>query len=241
MDYIRSPTPSSNGDPNDVPIHLYGNNGQWNPEILAKRLRSVYARVNLPEPNYIPLAIIPVERVIIAPWYEHPLSTTVWPRESSGEFEPYILGWTPVPEEIFPLGMGDIFALFFLREDVYYPWLRALGFQTARNTSRFRKAWIRNEVQYANGEKRCFRSLLFIQKRFAEFVCSIADHVVNPEARKVTILNREAVASLLALSVDDRGNWNLSDDFWHYFTDARGPHALPYAGNFSRTLRARRA
>lgn len=47
----------------------------------------------------------------------------MWPRESSKEFELYVLGWTPTPEELFPLGMGGVFALFFLKEDIYYPWL----------------------------------------------------------------------------------------------------------------------
>ena len=66
--------------------------------------------------------------------------------------------------------------------------------------SHSRKAWLKDEVQYANGEKRCFCSLLFVQKRFAEFVHSISDHVVNAEVRKVTILNQDAVVSLLTVT-----------------------------------------
>ena len=238
---LLSPAQSESGDPSDLPIHLYGNNGLWNPEYLARRLCSVFTCMNNPQPNYIALACLPVKCMIVAPWYEHPLPTTMWPWESSEEFQPYIMGWTPTPEELFPLDMGDIFALFFLKEDIYYPWLRQLGYQTAWNTSQFRKAWLKDEVQYANGEKRCFCSLLFVQKRFAEFVDQISDHVVNAEARKVTILNQDAVASLLALGVNDLGDWLLSNNFWHYFTDACSPHYLPYAGNVTRTLRPRRA
>ena len=95
----------------------------------------------------------------------------------------------PTPEELFPLDMGDIFAFFFLKEDMLYPWLRDLGYQTAWNTSRFQKVWMQHEINYANGDMRFFHSLLFIQKKFAEFVCQISDHVVNPEARKITIIN----------------------------------------------------
>ena len=95
---------------------------------------------------------------------------------------------------------------------------------------------MRGDVQYVNGEMRCFHSLLFVQKRFAEFIHQISDHVINPEARKVMILNREAVASILTLGVNDRGDWLLSDNFWHYFTNACSPHLLPYAANFTHTL-----
>ena len=76
-------------------------------------------------------------QVITAPWYEHPYPITYWPQENSKEFQPYILGWTPTPEELFPLDMGDIFTLFFLKEDMYYLWLQQLGYQMARNTSQF--------------------------------------------------------------------------------------------------------
>lgn len=113
----------------------------------------------------------------------------MWPRESSEEFQPYVIGWTPTPEELFPLDMGDIFSLFFLKEDVFYPWLRELGYQKARNTSRFQRAWLSGEVNYVNGELRCFHSLLFVQRKFAEFIHQLSDHVVNTEARKITILN----------------------------------------------------
>ena len=234
-----SPAHSDSGDPNDLPIHLYGGNGLWNPEFLAHQLQSVFAQTNYPMPNYIALACIPVEQVIVTPWYKHPLLTTMWPHESSKEFEPYIMGWIPTPEKPFPLNMGDIFALFSLKEDVYYSWLRQLGYQVACNTSHFRRAWLLGDVQYANGEKCCFHSLLFVQKHFAEFVHQISNHVVNAEAHKVTILNREVVAALLALGVNNRGDWLLSNNFWCYFTDACGPHYLPYASNVPHTLCAR--
>ena len=83
----------------------------------------------------------------------------------------------------------------------------------------------------------CLRTFLFVQKKFSKFIQQILDHVINPTARKIVILNREVVATLLMLDLDEYRNWSVSDDFCLYFTDAHAGLALPNATHLPCTLR----
>ena len=65
-------TCSESQDPNNLPIHLYANNGLWNPEYLACQLHSVFARTNHPVPNYIALACHPWSELLLLPGMNTP-------------------------------------------------------------------------------------------------------------------------------------------------------------------------
>jgi len=238
-------------DPNDVMFH----NPLLDPRYLAFLLRPVYQRVRNPDSNFFSSSVVPVERIIYAPWYKHPdpivhlEDFNIYPTHNDFYIQPTmyredhrgcILGYTPTVADLFPTGQGDIFSLFFLKEDVCYPWLWSVGLQVARNKSRFRNAWLRGEVDYGKEfPGRFFRSLSFIQMKFAKFVIDITDNVINPAAAKIAVCNRKALASQLALGVDEHGDWILSQDFWQYFTDTN-PTGLPHESFLSHTLRPRR-
>jgi len=176
---------------------------------LAFILRSVYQRVRNPEPNFPSCIVVPVERLIYLPWYEYPKATihledyTVHCNihEVYVQATPFrmdhrgcILGFSPTVTDLFPSGQGDIFLLFFLKEDICYPWLRSTGLRVARNKSRFRTAWIRGEIDYGKEfPGKFFRALSSIQQKFAKFVIDIEDYVINPAAGKVAICNRTAL------------------------------------------------
>jgi len=99
---------------------------------------------------------------------------------------------------------------------------------------------MRGEIDYGQEfPGKFFCALSSIQMKFAKFVEDISDYVINPAAGKIAVCNREALASYLALGVDEHGDWFLSHDFWQYFTDTRGPN-VPHASFLSRTLRSRR-
>jgi len=237
-------------DPNDN-----WHNPLLDPRYLLFILRSVYERVRNPTPNFASCIVIPVERLIYLPWYEYPESTIhledytvhcninevyVQATPFGADHRGCILGYNPTPIDLFPSGQGDIFLLFFLKEDVCYPWLWSAGLRVARNKSRFRTAWIRGEIDYGQEfPGKFFRALSSIQMKFAKFVVDISDYVINPAAGKIAVCNREALASYLALGVNEHGDWFLSQDFWQYFTDTRGPN-VPHASFLSRTLRSRR-
>ena len=85
--------------------------------------------------------------------------------------------------------------MFFLKKDVYYLWMREVGLNMMRNTSHFRKTWLREKIAFDGFEGRYFCSFLFIQKKFSAFIDQISDHVINLVARKIVILNREVTAS----------------------------------------------
>ena len=151
-----------------------------------------------------------------------------------------VLGFSPTVADLFPSGQGDIFSMFFLKEDICYPWLRSAGLRVARNKSHFRTAWMRGEIDYGKEfPGKFFHALSSIQMKFAKFVVDISDYVINPVAGKIAVCNREVLASYLALGVDEHGDWVLSQDFWQYFTDMRGPN-VPHASFLSHTLCPRR-
>ena len=85
----------------------------------------------------------------------------------------------------------------------------------------------------------CLCTFLFVQKKFTEFIQQILNHVINPAARKIAILNGEVVASIIMLGLDKFENWYLSNDFWAYFTDAHAGLALPNATHLPFTLHPR--
>jgi len=221
------------------------------PRYLAFILCSVYERVQNPDPNFPSCIVIPVERLIYLPWYEYPEPTIHLEdytihcniNEVYVQATPFhmdhcgcILSFSPTPVDLFPSGQGDIFSMFFLKEDICYPWLRSTGLRVARNKSHFRQAWLRGEIYY--GQKfpgKSFRALSSIQQKFTKFVIDISDYVINPAAGKVAVCNREALAAYLALGVNEHGDWVLSQDFWQYFTDTHSPN-VPHASFLSRTL-----
>lgn len=198
-----------------------------------------FAWTNIPQPNYIGTATIPSECFIQVPWFQNPYPITTWNWDSVEEFKPWVLSWTPTPDELFPSGVWVIFALFFLKQDIYYPWLCDLDFHVAKNTSRFRTAWLRGEMGLERYEGCCLCTFLFVQKKFTEFIQQILNHVINPAARKIAILNGEVVASIIMLGLDKFENWYLSNDFWAYFTDAHAGLALPNATHLPFTLHPR--
>ena len=236
-------------DPND---HFH--DPLLDPRYLSFLFRMIYERVRNPTPNFPSCIVVPVERLIYRPWFEHPDPTVHLEdytvhcniNEVYVQATPYgmdhrrcILGYSPTPVDLFPSGQGDIFSLFFLKEDIVYPWLRSAGLQVAKNKSRFRTAWIRGEIDYGHEfPGQFFRALSSIQLKFAKFIIDIADYVINLAARKIAICNRDAFASYLALGVDEHSDWVLSQDFWQYFTDTRGPN-VPHVSFLSRTLRSR--
>ena len=236
-------------DPND---HFH--DPLLDPRYLAFLFRTVYEHVRNPTPNFPSCIVVPVERLIYRPWFEHPDPTVhledytvhcninkvyVQATPYGMDHRGCILGYSPTPIDLFPSGQGDIFSLFFLKEDIVYPWLQSAGLQVAKNKSRLRTAWMRGQIDYGHEfPGRFFRALSSIQMKFAKFVIDITDYVINPAAKKVAICNRDALASYLALGVDEHGDWVLSQDFWQYFTDTRGPN-VPHASFLSRTLRSR--
>jgi len=224
----------SHFDPND---HFH--DPLLDPRYLAFILCSVYQRVRNPEPNFPSCIVIPVERLIYLAWYEYPEPTIHLEdytihcnvHEVYVQATPFhidhcscILSFSPTVADLFPSGQGDIFSMFFLKEDICYPRLRSVGLRVARNKSHFRQAWLRGEIDFGRGfPGKFFRSLSFIQQKFAKFVIDISDYVINPAAGKVAVCNRAALAAYLALGVDEHGDWVLSQDFWQYFTDTHGP------------------
>jgi len=215
-------------DPND-----HWHNPLLDPRYLAFVLWSVYQRVWDPTPNFPSQIVIPVERLIYLPWFEHPdpvvhledcivqcneqeVSVHVTPFHA--DHEGCILGFSPTVADLFPSGFGDIFSMFFLKEDMCYPWLRSAGLQVARNKTRFRNVWLRGEIDFGvQFPGKFFRSLLSIQQKFAKLVIDITNYVVNPAARKVAVCNQEVLASYLALGVDEHGDWILGQDFLAIF------------------------
>jgi len=238
-------------DPND---HFH--DPLLDPRYLAFILHSVYERVRNPDPNFPSCIVVPMERLIYLPWYEYPEPTihlkdyTVHCNinEVYVQATPFrmdhrgcILGFSPTPIDLFPSGQGDIFSLFFLKEDICYPWLRSAGLWVARNKSRFRQAWLRGEIDYGKEfPGNFFHALSSIQQKFTKLVVDNSDYVINPAAGKIAVCNREALAAYLALGVNKHGNWVLSQDFWQYFTDTRVPN-VPHASFLSCTLHPRRA
>ena len=124
------------------------------PRYLAFIPCSVYQRVRNPEPNFPLCIVIPVERLIYLAWYEYPEPTIHLEdytihcnvHEVYVQATPFhmdhcgcILSFSPTVADLFPSGQGDIFSMFFLKEDICYPWLRSAGLRVARNKSRFRQ------------------------------------------------------------------------------------------------------
>jgi len=146
-------------DPNNVVFH----NPLLDPQYLAFLLHLVYQRVQNPNSNFFSSSIVPVEHIITAPWFEHPdpivhledFSVHATHNDFYIQPTPYredhhfcILGFTLMVADLFPTGQGDIFSLFFLKEDVCYPWLQSIGLHIAWNKSRFRQAWLQGEVDF---------------------------------------------------------------------------------------------
>ena len=184
-----------------------------------------------------------MERLIYLPWYEYPEPTIhlkdytvhcninkVYVQATPFRMDHHgcILGFSPTATDLFPTGQGDIFSLFFLKEDICYPWLWSAGLRVARNKSRFRQAWLRGEIDYGQEfPGKFFCALSSIQLKFAKFVVDISDYVINPAAGKIAICNREALAAYLALGVGEHGDWVLSQDFCRHPWSHRTPCILP--------------
>jgi len=124
-------------DPNN---HFH--NPLLDPRYLVFLLRLVYQRARDPAPNFASCIIVPLERLIYILWFENPspvvhleestvrctrtefsIQPTTYPEDHQG----CILGFTPAVTDLFPNGQGDIFSMFFLKEDMCYPWLWSLG------------------------------------------------------------------------------------------------------------------
>jgi len=224
------------------------------PHYLVFLLHLVYQQVQNPDPNFSSCIVIPVERIIYAPWFEHPdpivhledytVHCTVnefyiQPTPFHMDHHDCILGFSPTVANLFPSGQGDIFSMFFLKEDICYPWLWSAGLHVVQNKSHFRQAWLRGEIDYGKEfPGKFFRALSYIQQKFAKFVIDISDYVINPVAAKVAVCNQTALAAQFALGVDEHSDWILSQDFWHYFIDTHGP-SVPHASFLSHTLRPR--
>ena len=112
------------------------------PHYLAFILQLVYEWVQNPKPNFPSCIVVPVEGLIYLRWYKYPKPTIhlkdytihcnineVYVQATTFRMDhrSCILSFSPTVTNLFPSGQGDIFSLFFLKEDICYPWLRSAG------------------------------------------------------------------------------------------------------------------